>query len=267
VSNRRICELEDVGADHRADGNADATFSSSITLDAAGFSFQGTRILDGITMQLNKGDKVAIMGKIGSGKSFLSMMLAGVITPTSGRMAIDGHDSSDIRRSTYRKLTGYASQTPVVFSDSIKNNIIMGAEYDEADFAMAVSVSQLDKEMEKFNLGPDTLIGPKGKTLSGGQKQRLALARALYRKPELLILDDITSALDAETEMSLWDELFEKMPDQTLVLVTHRPYTARTADIIYVMQDGSVAESGTHDGLMAYNSLYRTIYDSAPSES
>ncbi len=260
VSSTRIYEIEKLGKKVRQ-GGSKAVFNEKIQLKKVSFQFQGHEILKEIDLTISKGEKVAVMGTIGSGKSFLSRIIAGVEEASGGEILLDGKPVSSYSSDSYRKLTGYASQVPVVFSDTIRNNIIMGKTFDEERFERAVETSQLKEEMQKFNLGSDTVIGPKGKTLSGGQKQRLALARALYSSPELLVLDDITSALDAETEMSLWRDLFKEIPDQTLLLVTHRPFTAMTADKIIVMENGTVAESGTHDELMEGDSLYREIYD------
>jgi len=259
VSSTRISVLEEMRSPEKG-GTEKARFEEEISLEGAGFTYQGHPILNDISLKIKKGEKIALMGKLGSGKSFLSLILAGIIQPTSGRMAVDGRDITALKEEEYRLLTGYASQQPVIFTDTIKNNILMGEEPHGERLDYALHISQMGKEMDKFGLGLETVVGPKGKTLSGGQKQRLALARALYHQPPLLILDDITSALDAETEMRLWEDLFAGIPHQTLVLVTHRPKTAGIVDRIYVLDEGRIAESGTHEELMGRPSLYQEIY-------
>lgn len=260
VSSRRIALLEELPQEESR-GAKPAVFQREIALERVSFSLEGKKILEDISMTVHKGEKIAVMGKLGSGKSFLSLILAGLALPSEGIMRVDSTDIRELKRDEYRKLTGYAPQQPVIFTDSIINNIVMGEEPDQANLDYAMKISQLDKEMAKFGLGPQTVVGPKGKTLSGGQKQRLALARALYHKPPVLILDDITSALDAETEMQLWKELFKGIPQQTLILVTHRPKTAQMTDKIYVLDKGRLAESGTHAELTRRrDSLYRQIY-------
>lgn len=259
VSSTRISALEEMRSPE-AGGTGKASFEHQIRLDDVGFTYEGHDILKEISLEIRKGEKIALMGKLGSGKSFLSLILAGIIRPTSGRMTVDGRDISCLKAEEYRLLAGYASQQPVIFTDTIRNNILMGEEPDKERLEYSLHISQLGKEMEKFGLGLETVVGPKGKTLSGGQKQRLALARALYHQPPLLVLDDITSALDAETEMHLWEDLFAGIPHQTLVLVTHRPKTAGIVDRIYLLEEGHIAESGNHEELMSRPSLYREIY-------
>lgn len=259
VSSERIEEIEKIEPVTFEGGNY-ISFKNNIRLNNVDFELDDTKILKNINLNIRKGEKVAIMGKIGSGKSFLSLLLRGVATATKGEMLVDEVDIKEGDIKSYRKKIGYAPQEPIVFSDTIKNNILMGEKIDQKRFDYAVSTSQFKAELKKFGLGFDTEIGPKGNTLSGGQKQRLALARALYRKPPILVLDDITSALDAETEMNLWQDLFDTIPDQTLILVTHRPKTAELVDKVVVLDDGEIVEKDSHDKLISEDSLYKEIY-------
>ncbi|HMA68955.1 MAG TPA: ABC transporter ATP-binding protein [Candidatus Mcinerneyibacterium sp.] len=259
VSSGRIAKLENIDYEE-TEGKRKIDFNDSIILKNVDFEFEDTEILKNINLEIKKGEKIAVMGKIGSGKSFLSLLLSGVIKPTSGQIFVDGINLEDIDIKNYRDKIGYAPQQPIVFSDTIKNNILMGDEIDQERYEYSVKTSQFEDELKKFGMGFDTEIGPKGNTLSGGQKQRLALARALYKKPPVLILDDITSALDAETEMNLWKELFETIPDQTLILVTHRPKSAELVDKILILEDGKIIEKGTHRDLLNKESYYKEIY-------
>jgi ATP-binding cassette subfamily B protein len=259
VSSKRIEKLEDIKMEYlnRAEK---ISFNENIVFKNVTFKYGEKEILKNINLEIEKGEKIALMGKIGSGKSFLTLLLSGIIKPTEGKIYIDGKDISGGNIKSFRKNIGYAPQEPIVFSDTIKNNILMGESLDETSFDYAINTSQFKGELEKFGLGFEEKIGPKGNTLSGGQKQRLALARALYRKPPILILDDITSALDAETEMNLWKDLFHTIPEQTLILVTHRPKTAEIVDKIVIMERGKIVEKGSHCDLIKRDSLYKEIY-------
>lgn len=259
VSSNRIGELEAIRTDESS-GTKNASFTCEIRCENIGFAIDGEEILHDISLTVKRGEKIAIMGKIGSGKTFLTKVLAGIIAPTRGKISIDDISLAQCDIAAFRAITGYASQHAIIFSDTIQNNIILNGEKDEARFAKALQVSQFSDEMDKFGLGLETVVGPKGKTLSGGQKQRLALARALYHKPDILILDDVTSALDAETEMHLWHDLFAETPDQTLIVVTHRPKIAEIVDTVYILDGGRIVEFGSHDVLRANNALYAEIY-------
>ncbi|MEW5925517.1 MAG: ATP-binding cassette domain-containing protein, partial [Candidatus Zixiibacteriota bacterium] len=196
-----------------------------------------------------------------SGKSWLANMIPRYVDPTEGRILLDGHDLREYRLQDLRSVIGYVPQEPVLFSDTVRNNILFGREnIPDLLLEWAIEVSQLKEEIETFPQGIETPIGTRGMSISGGQKQRLALARALVGKPRILILDDCTSALDSRTEAALWDRLHEVMPDMTAVLVTHRPDTLEQADMIYVMESGVVAESGTHFELIGRESHYARIY-------
>jgi len=259
VSSNRFNKLENIEEEYQQRSNK-IRFKKNILLKNVTFEFEDEVILKNVNLEIKKGEKIALMGKIGSGKSFLSLLISGIIKPTKGKIYIDGDDISKGNIQSYRDKIGFAPQEPIVFSDTIKNNIVMGDSLDETSFDYAINTSQFKGELDKFGLGFEEKIGPKGNTLSGGQKQRLALARALYKKPPILILDDITSALDAETEMNLWNELFRTIPDQTLILVTHRPRTAELVDKIILMEDGRIVEKGNHKQLLKKDSHYKEIY-------
>ncbi len=259
VSSRRLGELETIRTDE-SEGTQHAQFKDTIVCKNVGYAIDGEEILQDINLKIMRGEKIAIMGKIGSGKTFLTKLLAGIIAPTNGEITVDSLSLHECEIASYRALTGYASQHAIIFSDTIENNILLNGVKDETRFTQALIVSQFLEEMDKFGLGMDTIVGPKGKTLSGGQKQRLALARALYHRPDILILDDVTSALDAETEMHLWHDLFAETPDQTLIVVTHRPKIAEIVDTVYILDGGRIVEFGSHDVLKANNALYAEIY-------
>ena len=265
VSINRLVELENVqqlvsdGAttDHTAKPRGHLKFSS------VDFSFPGSdrKIIDTISMEIEPGQTVAIVGKVGAGKSWLVNMIPRLVDPTGGHILLDGRDLRQFRLEDLRRNIGYVPQEPVLFSDTIRNNILFGRE-DISDSTMqwAIEVSQLENEIAQFPEGVNTPIGTRGMSISGGQKQRLALARALVGKPKILILDDCTSALDSRTEAALWDRLHEVMPGMTAIIITHRPDTLEKADNIFVLEDGKIVESGNHRDLIACDGNYARIY-------
>lgn len=235
----------------------------SITFDRVDFQFPESdrKIIDNVSFEIEPGQTVALVGKIGSGKSWLVNMIPRLVDPTGGRITLDGHDLRRFSLEDLRRSIGFVPQEPVLFSDTVRNNILFGRDgISDAELEWAIEVSQLKDEIEAFPKGIETPIGTRGMSISGGQKQRLSLARALVGQPRVLILDDCTSALDSRTEAALWDRLDEVMPQMTAMLVTHRPDTLEQADRILVLEEGSIVESGKHDDLIDAGGTYARIY-------
>lgn len=183
------------------------------------------------------------------------------MNPSEGNVYLNGINIKKYDIDSLRKKIGFVPQNPSLFSDTIKNNIIFGRnKLTDKELQKAIEVSQLKNEIDSFTLGIETLIGQRGVTLSGGQKQRVAIARAIVEKPEILILDDCTSALDAETESKLWNELYNFIPGITVFLITHRVSTLQKADKIILLDDGQVVDIGTHKQLVENSDYYRKIY-------
>jgi ATP-binding cassette subfamily B protein len=265
VSIDRLVELERVPPmvtnNGKRDGNG--TLKGNISLEDVSFSFSGSerKIIDGISIEIGAGQTVAVVGKVGAGKTWLVNMLPRLVDPTGGRILLDGHDLREFRLEDLRRIVGFVPQEPILFSDTVRNNIRFGREeISDAVMEWALEVSQLQEEVARFPQGLDTTIGTRGMSISGGQKQRLALARALVGKPKILILDDCTSALDSRTEAALWDRLHEVMPEMTAILITHRPDTLERADNIFVLEEGKVIETGRHHHLMGSGGQYSKIY-------
>jgi len=265
VSIDRLMELEKVPPmvqeNARQPGNGD--IHGTIRFDNISFRFDGAEenIIDGVSLDIEAGSTIALVGKVGSGKTWLVNMLPRLVDPTGGTISLDGRNLREFSLADLRRNVGYVPQEPVLFSDTVRNNIVFGRDHiSEATIEWAIDIAQLRGEIEAFPKGMDTEIGTRGVAISGGQKQRLALARALAGRPQVLILDDCTSALDSRTEAALWDRLHQVLPDLTAILITHRPDTLERADRIYVMEGGRVIETGRHFELIARDGHYARIY-------
>ena len=227
------------------------------------FRFPGydNDILRDVSFVAEPGQRVALVGRVGSGKSWAVRMIPRLVDPTAGRITVDDIDLRDRDIHAIRQRIGYVPQEPLLFTDTIENNIRFGREdIDAKTIDWAIEVSQLEQDLGTFPKGLETRIGVRGMSISGGQKQRLALARALAGKPRILILDDCTSALDARTEAALWDRLHQVMPELTCFIITHRPATLELADNIIVLEDGAIVEQGTHSDLLQQEGVYFRLY-------
>jgi ATP-binding cassette subfamily B protein len=265
VSINRLQELEKVKPMVSEDGSHDGNgeFTGSLQFKDVSFWFAGTenRIVNKVSMDIKAGETIALVGKVGSGKSWLVNLIPRLVDPVIGKITVDGRELKDYELEYLRRNVGYVPQEPALFSDTVRNNILFGREnISDETLNWAVEVSQLKTEIEGFPKGIQTYIGTRGMSISGGQKQRLALARALAGKPKILILDDCTSALDSRTEAALWERLHEVMPDMTTILITHRPDTLERANMIYVLEDGKIVETGRHAELIENGGQYARMY-------
>ncbi|MFC2171854.1 ABC transporter ATP-binding protein, partial [Acidobacteriota bacterium] len=197
----------------------------------AGYEEQD-RVLSKISFKTEKGNRIAIVGGVGSGKSTILKLIAGLLGTRGGEIVVNGKPLQDWDLNAYRKRIGYVPQEALLFSEPIRDNICMGRELSESDVLRALAIAQIDQEVNEMPGGIEAVPGSKGRLVSGGQRQRIAIARALAANPDVLLLDDCTASLDARLEDKFWSALFEAMPNVTFLVVSHRPATILRAEHI-----------------------------------
>ncbi len=237
-------------------------FNKSLELKNVIFSYSHVPVINDISLKIPKSSKVAFVGASGSGKSTLLDLIIRFYDPDSGKIEIDGIDIKTLDTKSYRALFGMVGQENMLFNDTIRNNIKYGHKPATEDdiIAAAKKANAYDFIMNTQN-GFDTVIGDRGITLSGGERQRIAIARALVREPQILIFDEATSALDAESEKIVQSAINTSLADKTAIIVAHRLATIIDCDTIYVLSEGVLAESGTHEELIEKNGTYKHLYD------
>jgi len=232
-----------------------------IAFDSVCVGDNGHSLLSGVSFSVSEQRMIAIAGPVGSGKSTLVRLIPRFIEPSAGRVLMDGQDIRTFPLDRLRQLVGYVPQEALLFTDTIRNNIMLGrGGLTDMDLQWAAGLAQLTRDIAGFAQGFDTKVGPRGITLSGGQKQRIALARALIARPRVLILDDVTASLDADTEAALWEALYRVLPDITCIVVSHRTATLERADLVLVLDHGRLTEQGQHADLIGRDTIYRSIY-------
>jgi len=225
------------------------------------YSKNSPDIIKGINLNIKAGTSLAIIGRTGSGKTTLVNLINRLYDVTKGSIHIDGVNIKDLPIETIRQNIGYVTQETFLFSTTIKENIIYGINtYNEEDFKKAVDIAQIDKDVRSFPDSYDTIIGERGITLSGGQKQRVCIARAIMKKPKILILDDALSAVDTYTEEEILKRLRNFMKNRTCILISHRISTIKDADLIVVLENGKIVESGSHEELIEIGGIYYEMY-------
>lgn len=243
------------------------TVQGEVEFCGVGFSYPNSdiKVLEDITFSAKAGERIAIMGATGSGKSSLVQLIPRLYTEEQGEVRIDATDASELDLPTLRKAIGYVPQEVVLFTGSVRDNIAWGREDATMDeIVEAAKRAQIHETIEQLPNGYDTLLGQRGVNLSGGQKQRLSIARALVRRPSILILDDSTSALDVATEGRLLDALEDL--SCTTFLITQKISSTTSADLILLLDDGRLIGQGKHEDLMESSELYRRIHESQYGE-
>lgn len=249
-----------------SDGNksADSDNSGTVEFRNVGFSYPGSSgkpVLSGIDLKVGKGQMIAILGSTGCGKTSLVNLVPRFYDATNGDVLVDGVNVKDYDVDTLRSKIGVVLQKSELFSGTVAENIRWGCETaTDEEVKTAAKIAQAEEFIDGFNDGYDTMISEKGASLSGGQKQRMAITRAIIKKPEILIFDDSTSALDLSTEAKLHKALRENLSGVTVIMIAQRIASVMRADKIAVLENGSICAFGTHKELMESSSVYRDIY-------
>jgi len=225
------------------------------------FSYtQGEPILNGLSLDIKAGEKVALVGASGGGKSTLVQMLLGMYTPSKGSLYFGGVDVTEIGLDVVRENVATVLQHPALFNDTVRNNISLGKDYNDDILWHALEVAQLKTTIEELPDKLDTIVGRNGVRLSGGQRQRLAVARLVISQPKVVILDEATSALDTDTELKLHTAMREFLRNRTTLIIAHRLSAVKQADRVYVFEDGQVIDEGVHDEMVQRDGVYKQLY-------
>ncbi len=238
------------------------TFDQSISYEDVSFRYQEPWILRHLNLTIPKGQMIALVGASGAGKSTFVDLLPRFYDVTSGRITIDGTDIRQVKASDLRDLIGYVNQTPILFNDTIRNNITFGMERPVSDEEVrtAAEAANATEFIDQLPEGMEYNIGDGGSKLSGGQRQRLSIARALLKDSPILILDEATSALDNVSEQLVQEAIQRLVSDRTTIVIAHRLSTIMHADLICVMQEGQIVEQGTHEELLERGGIYAHLY-------
>lgn len=233
------------------------------------YPHSGVNAISDFNLHIPAGTKLLVLGKTGSGKSTIAQLLTRMYQVDKGQITIDGNLINEMNIQSLRSAIGYVQQDVFLFSDSIENNIHFGLKdiLQETDLIDAAHTAHVKHEIENLPQAFKTLVGERGTTLSGGQKQRVAIARALIKRPSIFIFDDCLSAVDAQTEQTILQNFKNYIEHKTTIMITHRIFFGFNFDLIIYLEDGKIAEMGTHELLLAKNGLYAELYHSQQSQA
>jgi ATP-binding cassette subfamily B multidrug efflux pump len=263
TSMRRINEFMKQEPALKDEGTIDKKMEGHIKFNDVTFVFPDTGIqaLQHLSFEIPKGQRWAIIGRTGSGKSTIAELIMRMYDVTKGSIEVDGLDIRQWKLGNLRHQIGYVPQDVFLFSETVAENIAFGLDKtDQAEVEQFAGYASIDAEISRFAEGYETMVGERGVTLSGGQKQRISIARALIKKPNLLILDDCLSAVDASTEKAIQQQLDQVLEGKTAIIITHRIFSLLHFDNILVLNDGTIAEHGTHEQLLQKRGFYADLY-------
>ena len=237
------------------------SFNKEISFNNVSFKYNQEQVLEDISFKIKKGETVAIVGHSGAGKSTIADLLIRFYDVVEGSISIDNINVKKINLSELRNLMGVVTQDSILFNDTVINNIAFGVEIENSQVLESAKMANADEFIQNLDERYETFIGDAGNKLSGGEKQRLSIARAIYKNPEILILDEATSSLDTKSEKAVQEALNRLMKNRTSLVIAHRLSTIQNADKIIVLDNGKIVEMGSHKELVAKNSFYKKFID------
>ena len=260
---KKSLELQSKQNLNKENYNKKFEFNNQISLENISFSyFDANKVaIENINFKVKKGSKVGIIGRSGAGKSTLVDLILGLLKPRKGEIYLDNYKIDEVSKS-WQSQIGYIQQDIYLLDDTIKNNISFGNEKDKIDEKLinkVVKIAQLEKFINSLPNRLDTIVGNRGIKISGGERQRIAIARALYNNPQVIILDEATSSLDIDNENKILNEINENLSDKTMIVISHRNNTVKNCDIIFVMENGKIIDNGSFSDVMSRNSFLREI--------
>ena len=253
--------LEDKLIKNNPENPEPVNFNKEISFKNVSFKYNKEQVLENISFKIKKGETVAIVGHSGSGKSTIADLLIRFYDAVSGEIKIDNLNIKEINLNQLRSLMGVVTQDSILFNDTVINNIAFGVEIENSQVLESAKMANANEFIQNLDKKYETFIGDAGNKLSGGEKQRLSIARAIYKNPEILILDEATSSLDTKSEKAVQEALNRLMKNRTSMVIAHRLSTIQNADKIIVLDSGKIVEMGSHNELLSKNSFYKKFID------